>query len=49
MKSDSGWVNNNNGNNSIGFNGLPIGGKFSLDGDFYGIGEAGYWWTSKKK
>tara|TARA_B110001452_G_C15174969_1_gene408287 strand:+ start:167 stop:1063 length:897 start_codon:yes stop_codon:yes gene_type:complete len=48
MKSDSGWVNNNNGNNSSGFNGLPSGVR-TRDGDFYVIGEAGYWWTSTKK
>lgn len=48
MKSDSGWVNNNNGNNSSGFNGLPSGVR-TQGGDFYVIGEAGYWWSSTKK
>ncbi|MBM3419073.1 MAG: hypothetical protein FJY17_09180 [Bacteroidetes bacterium] len=45
MKSKSGWLNNGNGTNSSGFNGLPGGFRFN-PGTFYGIGEFGYWWST---
>jgi len=43
MKSTSGWLNDGNGDNSCGFNGLPGG---SCSSDFYSLNEYGYFWTS---
>ena len=45
MKSTSGWKNEGNGSNSIGFAGLP-GGCRTNDGRFCNIGNNGYWWSS---
>ena len=45
MKSESGWENNGNGNNSSGFAGLP-GGFRDSTGDFKDIGAKGRWWRS---
>jgi uncharacterized protein (TIGR02145 family) len=48
LKSKIGWPENENGENSSGFNGLP-GGKIEYNGKSYSsinLGEAGYWWTS---
>jgi uncharacterized protein (TIGR02145 family) len=53
MKSTSGWdlgatskwFKNTNGSNESGFSGLP-GGKRDNLGQFFGIGEYGYWWSS---
>ena len=46
MKSTSGWSENGNGDNTIGFSGLP-GGFRCPDGDydFYGIDFYGDWWS----
>jgi uncharacterized protein (TIGR02145 family) len=47
MKSTSGWVQNGNGTNSSGFNGLP-GGYRGSSGTFNDIGELGTWWNSSE-
>ena len=47
MKSTSGWENEGNGSNSIGFAGLPGGFRIG-NGDFYHIGAYGYWWSSSE-
>ena len=44
MKSKSGWINDGNGDNSSGFNGLP--GGCYYNGDFSGIPGSGSWWSS---
>jgi uncharacterized protein (TIGR02145 family) len=45
MASTSGWVNNQNGTNESGFNGLPGGGRGQF-GDFYGKYEGSVWWST---
>ncbi len=45
MKSTTGWKNNGNGTNTIGFAGLP-GGYRDINGDFSFVGAYGNWWTS---
>ncbi|MBA7518084.1 hypothetical protein ES705_10150 [subsurface metagenome] len=45
MKSKYGWEENSNGTNESGISGLP-GGFRSISGNFYAIGEYGYWWSS---
>jgi len=47
MKSTSGWKNNGNGTNTIGFAGLP-GGCRNSNGDFFSIGAYGNWWSSSE-
>jgi len=47
MKSTSGWKNNGNGTNTSGFAGLP-GGYRGGNGNFYGIGAYGLWWSSSE-
>ena len=47
MKSSSGWKNNGNGNNTIGFAGLPGGYRYS-NGYFNHIGANGGWWSSSE-
>ena len=47
LKSTTGWKDNGNGTNSIGFNGLP-GGYCHQNGAFSDIGFIGFWWTSTK-
>ena len=47
MKSTTGWNNKGNGDNSSGLNGLP-GGCRQYKGDFNGIGENSFWWSSSK-
>jgi len=47
MKSTTGWENNGNGDNSTGFYGLP-GGYCDNNGNFYGIAEDGYFWSSSE-
>jgi len=47
MKSSSGWENNGNGTNTIGFEGLP-GGYRSDNGNFNSIGSYGSWWSSSE-
>ena len=44
MKSSSGWKNNGNGTNTIGFAGLP-GGYRNSYGNFDLIGAYGFWWS----
>ncbi len=46
LKSKTGWYNNGNGTDDLGFSGLP-GGKRGIGGNFYGIGYYGYWWTDE--
>ena len=48
MKSEFGWENNGNGNNSIGFAGLP-GGFRDRDGGFKDIGAKGFWWGTNRQ
>lgn len=43
LKAGSGWLEDGNGSNSSGFNGLPRGEKLS-DGSFDAAGYRGYWW-----
>jgi uncharacterized protein (TIGR02145 family) len=48
LKAESGWNNNGNGTNVVGFSALPGGyeffeSNFSL---FYDMGTMGYWWSS---
>jgi uncharacterized protein (TIGR02145 family) len=50
LKSKSGWNNRNdessgNGTDSYGFSALSSGYRNS-DGDFYGVGDFGFWWTA---
>lgn len=44
LKSNSGWFQNGNGENSVGFNGLPSGFRYNT-GPFSLLGKNGYWWT----
>ena len=46
MKSTSGWNNNGNRTNSVGFNGLPGGYRLFDDGSFSYLGDYGRWWSS---
>jgi uncharacterized protein (TIGR02145 family) len=45
LKSKSGWSAGGNGTNESAFDGLP-GGARNFDGNFFYVGEAGYWWSS---
>jgi uncharacterized protein (TIGR02145 family) len=47
MKSTSGWYDNGNGINSIGFTALPGGYRFN-DGSFQHLGERGTFWSSSE-
>ncbi|WP_034917662.1 fibrobacter succinogenes major paralogous domain-containing protein [Gillisia sp. CAL575] len=44
MKSESGWMHKGKGTNKSGYLGLP--GGWRNYGNFDGIGEYGYWWSS---
>jgi len=44
LKSNSGWFGNGNGENSVGFNGLPSGFRYNT-GPFSLLGKNVYWWT----
>lgn len=45
LKAIRDWLSNGNGSNETGFSGVP--GGYRLDnGEFYGIGEDGQWWSS---
>ena len=46
IKSTTGWESNGNGTNSSGFNGLPGGYRYGVDGGFYDIGKLSYWWSA---
>ncbi len=45
LKSSSEWNNNGNGTNESGFTALP-GGYRNYAGEFYVVGDYGYWWSS---
>jgi uncharacterized protein (TIGR02145 family) len=45
MKSNSGWVLDNNGTNTSGFNGLPAGIR-NVNGMYGNLGNATIWWSS---
>jgi uncharacterized protein (TIGR02145 family) len=45
LKLTSGWYSNGNGTDEFGFSALP-GGYRRSDGDFYGAGDYGRWWTA---
>jgi uncharacterized protein (TIGR02145 family) len=47
MKSTSGWIENGNGSNESGFNGLP-GGYRDSNGAFSGQGSLGCWWSASE-
>lgn len=47
MKSTSGWIENGNGSNESGFNGLPGGGRDHI-GSFRYRGSIGYWWSASE-
>lgn len=47
MKSTTGWINNGNGSNMSGFNGLP-GGYRRNDGTFRFVGRDGLFWSSSE-
>jgi uncharacterized protein (TIGR02145 family) len=46
MKSTSGWIENGNGSNESGFNGLPGGIRTPYNGAFGYGGFGGFWWSS---
>ena len=48
MKSNTGWENNCNGTNSIGFAGLPGGYRYAENGNFNDIGAYVSWWSSSE-
>lgn len=45
LKTTSGWPNNDNGTDNVGFSALP-GGFRPNSGDFFVEGFLGYWWTT---
>ncbi|MCL2220503.1 MAG: fibrobacter succinogenes major paralogous domain-containing protein [Chitinispirillia bacterium] len=45
LKSATGWNNNGNGTDAIGFSALPAGYR-NTDGTFYHAGTLGYWWSA---
>ncbi len=47
LKSTSGWNSGGNGTNTSGFTALP-GGFRNINGEFYGIGRFGYWWSASE-
>ena len=46
LKSSIGWNNGGNGQDAVGFNAQPAGGRHPLEGRFLASGEGGYFWTS---
>ena len=46
LKSNTGWNNGGNGQDGLGFNAQPAGGRHPLEGRFLAAGEGGYFWTS---
>jgi uncharacterized protein (TIGR02145 family) len=53
LKSKTGWLpdenqNPTNGTDASGFNMMPAGARWFLDGTFYAAGESAYFWTSTK-
>ncbi len=49
LKAESGWNENGNGTNEVGFSALPGGYRYSSDGVFYSIGKLGGWWSSTEE
>jgi uncharacterized protein (TIGR02145 family) len=47
LKSKSGWNSNGNGQDTYGFAALP-GGNGNSSGNFYNVGNYGYWWSSRE-
>jgi len=47
LKATSGWNSNGNGTDAFGFSALP-GGYGSPGGNFYYVGDYGYWWIGKE-
>ena len=47
LKSTTGWAENKNGFNSLGYNGIPAGMRL-YNGTFYEEGLVGQWWSSTK-
>ena len=45
LKSKTGWSNNGNGTDDVGFSALP-GGNGNSDGNFLNAGDNGYWWSA---
>jgi uncharacterized protein (TIGR02145 family) len=45
LKARNSWVNNGNGKDIYGFSALPSG-YANSDGNFYNVGNRGYWWSS---
>jgi len=43
LKAKEGWDKNGNGTDEYGFSALP-GGRGNSDGNFYYVGDYGYWW-----
>ncbi|MEX0635629.1 MAG: fibrobacter succinogenes major paralogous domain-containing protein [Ferruginibacter sp.] len=49
MKATVGWQTANNGaTNESGFLGLPGGSRYSYYGEFFNVGNNGYWWSSSE-
>ncbi|MEX2485434.1 MAG: fibrobacter succinogenes major paralogous domain-containing protein [Brumimicrobium sp.] len=48
LKSTSGWLEEKNGKNSIGFNGEPNGCR-NYNGEFHKLSESSYWWTTTEQ
>jgi uncharacterized protein (TIGR02145 family) len=48
MKSTSGWLNDGNGSNTTGFNGLPGGYRTNTVGSFGVVGRLGLFWSSSE-
>jgi uncharacterized protein (TIGR02145 family) len=46
LKAKSGWTNNGNGTDALGFSALPGGTFFYSDGKFRNAGIDGLWWTT---
>jgi len=48
LKATSGWANNGNGTDAVGFSALP-GGRGLPKGSFIAVGEYGVWWSASEK
>jgi uncharacterized protein (TIGR02145 family) len=47
LKTTSGWYQNGNGTDLLGFSGMPGGYFIDIQGFLY-LGFSGFWWTSKE-
>jgi len=47
LKATSGWKNNGNGTDALGFSALPGGNGYSV-GSFLYVGSLGYWWSASE-